>query len=69
MGVFSEMAIHDPTNQAQSGEDTPFVLEANNAEQDTGFQDEERQQAEAIAFTGAAADQGLGTTYFAGAAS
>lgn len=35
MGVFSEMAIHDPTNQAQSGEDTPFVLEANNAEQDT----------------------------------
>ena len=49
MGVFSEMAIHDPTNQAQSGEDTPFVLEANNAEHDTGFQDEERQQAEANA--------------------
>ena len=48
MGVFSEMAIHDPTNQAQSGEDTPFVLEANNAEQDTGFQDEERQQADAM---------------------
>ena len=54
MGVFSEMAIgeeHPVQQNNPTGQDevTPFVLESGNGEAETGFQDEERQQAEAEA--------------------
>lgn len=52
MGVFSEMAIGEEHPVQQDSPDVqnevrPFVLESGTSEAETGFQDEDRQQAEA----------------------